>query len=56
MIVADERIEAEAQAMPTGISRVSATQSTVAKIDGVDERVDADVAIVDTGIYPRSPT
>ncbi len=50
MIVADEKIEAEAQAMPTGISRIGANRSPVAKIDGVDERVDADVAIVDTGI------
>jgi subtilisin len=50
MIVADERIEAEAQVMPTGISRVGANRSVVAAIDGVDQRVDADVAIVDTGI------
>ena len=50
MIVADERIETEAQSVPTGIRRVGALGSTVAAIDGVDERVDADVAIVDTGI------
>jgi subtilisin len=50
LIVADEKIEAEGQLIPTGISRVSATVSPVAKIDGIDERVDADVAIVDTGI------
>ncbi|HEY3164464.1 MAG TPA: S8 family serine peptidase [Candidatus Limnocylindrales bacterium] len=50
MIVADERIEAEAQTTPTGISRVNAKLSSVAHIDGIDERVDADVAIVDTGI------
>ena len=50
MIVADERIQAEAQGMPTGITRVFAHRSPVADIDGVDERVDADVAIVDTGI------
>ena len=55
MIVPDERIETEAQALPTGISRVNATKSTVAKIDGMDERVDADVAIVDTGIAPTVP-
>ncbi|MBA2382413.1 MAG: S8 family serine peptidase, partial [Chloroflexi bacterium] len=50
MIVADEKIEAESQTMPTGISRVFATKSSVAKIDGLDQRVDADVAIVDTGV------
>ena len=50
MIVADEKIQAEAQTMPTGITRIGANLSTVARIDGLDERVDADVAIVDTGI------
>jgi subtilisin len=50
MIVPDEKIELEGQSTPTGISRVGATRSVIAKIDGVDERVDADVAIVDTGI------
>jgi subtilisin family serine protease len=50
MIVADERIETEAQVIPTGISRIGATRSTVAAIDGIDDRVDGDVAIVDTGI------
>jgi subtilisin family serine protease len=50
LIVADERIEAEAQTTPTGISRIGANRSLVAKVDGVDQRVDADVAIVDTGI------
>jgi subtilisin family serine protease len=50
MIVADEKIFAEAQTIPTGISRSGARSSVVAKIDGLDQRVDADVAIVDTGI------
>ena len=50
MIVADERIELTSQNLPTGISRVNATKSSVAAIDGIDQRVDADVAIVDTGI------
>ena len=50
MIVADEKIEITAQTTPTGISRSGATRSTVAPINGIDERVDADVAIVDTGI------
>ncbi|HEX2756547.1 MAG TPA: S8 family serine peptidase [Candidatus Limnocylindrales bacterium] len=50
MIVADEKIQAESQALPTGITRIGANRSTAAKIDGVDVRVDADVAIVDTGI------
>ncbi|HET7702206.1 MAG TPA: S8 family serine peptidase [Candidatus Limnocylindrales bacterium] len=50
MIVADEKIQIAAQTIPTGISRSGATRSTVARINGLDERVDADVAVVDTGI------
>ena len=49
-VVPDEPIELESQAMPTGITRIGANRSATAKIDGVDQRVDADVAIVDTGI------
>ncbi|HEX5823385.1 MAG TPA: S8 family serine peptidase [Candidatus Limnocylindrales bacterium] len=50
MVVPDEKIEAEAQSIPTGISRMGARVSPVARINGIDERIDADVAIVDTGI------
>jgi subtilisin len=49
-VVPDETIELAGQVYPTGISRTGARKSTAAKIDGIDERVDADVAIVDTGI------
>lgn len=49
-IVPDERIELTAQAYPTGINRIGTRKSSAASIDGVDDRVDADVAIVDTGI------
>ena len=49
-IVPDEVIELAAQSNPTGISRIYARNSTVADIDGVDERVNADIAIVDTGV------
>ena len=49
-VVPDEQIELTGQTYPTGISRVGARSSGVAKIDGQDERIDADVAIVDTGI------
>lgn len=52
MIVADEPIFLQAQTMPTGIARIGTTKSTVAQIDRIDQRVDADVAIVDTGISP----
>ncbi|MFL5685990.1 MAG: S8 family serine peptidase [Chloroflexota bacterium] len=53
-VVPDEVVEIEAQSMPTGISRIGTPTSALSKINGVDERVDADVAIVDTGIGPHS--
>jgi subtilisin family serine protease len=49
-VVPDEVIHVESQAMPTGITRVGANRSAAANINGSDDRVDADVAIVDTGI------
>jgi hypothetical protein len=49
-VVPDERIELQAQINPTGISRIGGRISPAARINGVDERIDADVAIVDTGI------
>jgi subtilisin len=52
-VVPDEVVEI-AQSTPTGISRVQAPSSPLSKINGLDERVDADVAIVDTGIGPHS--
>jgi subtilisin len=52
LVVPDEKIQLQAQTLPTGILRVGARNSPMAKIDGLDERVDADVAIVDTGIAP----
>ena len=38
------------QTLPTGINRIDAELSTTAKINGVDERVNVDVAVIDTGI------
>jgi subtilisin family serine protease len=49
-VVPDERIELTAQQYPTGISRIGTRVSPAANIDGIDKRVGADVAIVDTGI------
>ena len=54
-VVPDEVIQVEGQTTPTGISRIFTKSNTIAKVDGVDERVDADVAIVDTGIQPNHP-
>jgi subtilisin len=52
-VVPDELIELTAQTTPTGVARVGAKVSTVAAINGSDQRVDADIAIVDTGIAPH---
>jgi subtilisin family serine protease len=38
------------QFLTTGLRRVGGLESQTAKIDGIDERVDADIAILDTGI------
>ena len=53
-VVPDEVISVAGQVNPTGVSRVGARKSTVASINNVDDRVDADVAIVDTGVYRHS--
>ena len=49
-VVPDEVIGISGQINPTGVSRVGARLSSTAGIDGIDNRVNADVAIVDTGI------
>jgi subtilisin family serine protease len=51
----DRPIQLTAQTLPTGINRVDAELSPVAKIDGVDSRVDADIAIIDSGIQADLP-
>ncbi|MBI4298406.1 MAG: S8 family peptidase [Chloroflexi bacterium] len=43
------------QSVPTGINRIDADLSAAAKIDGVDERVNVGIAIIDTGIQPDHP-
>jgi len=44
-----------AQTVPSGIARIGALASPTAKIDGIDERVNVDVAVIDTGIDPTHP-
>jgi len=43
------------QVLPTGIDRVDADLNPAAKIDGVDDQLDVDIAIIDTGIQPDHP-
>ena len=54
-VVPDELVEMASQTIPTGVSRIGTRLSTAARINGIDQRVDADVAIVDTGIDRTHP-
>ncbi len=49
-VVPDEVIELASQTIPNGVPRVGGNTSAAAAINGLDARVDADVAIIDTGI------
>lgn len=48
-------LNAVAQTLSTGVDRIDADQNSTANIDGSDDRVDADVAILDSGIDPTHP-
>jgi len=52
-VVPDQEVHAYVQKLPTGIDRIDADLNPTAKIDGNDERVDVDVAVIDTGIGPH---
>lgn len=43
------------QTLPTGVDRIDVDKNATAKIDGIDERVDVDIAIIDTGIDTDHP-
>lgn len=46
----DRYVEAFGQTLPRGINRIDADLSATAAIDGTDTRVNADIAVIDTGI------
>jgi subtilisin family serine protease len=50
LVQRDQEVSVAAQTLPTGIDRIDAEQSATARINGVDERVNVDVAVIDTGI------
>lgn len=54
-VVPDDIVSLAGQTIPTGVHRAGGLLSPIARIDGQDGRVNADVAIVDTGIDPRHP-
>ena len=50
-VEADQEFTVTAQSIPTGIQRIFASDNAAIGIDGVDDnRVDVDVAVIDTGI------
>ncbi|WP_248963900.1 S8 family peptidase [Sphaerisporangium perillae] len=51
----DRAVSISAQTVPTGVNRADAELSPTAKINGVDERVGVDVAVIDTGIQLTHP-
>ena len=51
----DTAVATTAQSTPTGINRADADISPTAKINGVDERVNVDVAVIDTGVDLTHP-
>ncbi|HEV2088910.1 MAG TPA: S8 family serine peptidase [Cryptosporangiaceae bacterium] len=55
LVQRDGVVKATAQTLPTGINRADGELSPTAKINGVDERVNVDVAVIDTGIDLTHP-
>ncbi|MBI2478406.1 MAG: S8 family serine peptidase, partial [Planctomycetia bacterium] len=55
LIEPDLTMQAFGQVVPTGINRIDADLNSTAKIDGIDERVNVDIAIIDTGIDGDHP-
>ena len=43
------------QITPTGIDRINSEINPVAKVDGIDDKVDVDIAVLDTGVDTRHP-
>ena len=48
-------VHAAAQTIPTGVNRIDADLSPTARINGVDERVNIDIAVIDTGVSRYHP-
>jgi subtilisin len=54
-VAEDRPIQVTGQVVPVNVMRVGGTGSTIASIDGTDDRIDADIAIIDTGIQRNHP-
>src|SRR6266487_2663238 len=55
LVQRDGVVSIAAQTTPTGVNRVDAELSPTANINGVDQRVNVDVAVIDTGIDLNHP-
>ncbi len=51
----DLEVSLVAQTLPTGIDRIEADLNAISNIDGIDDRVDGDIAILDTGVDMDHP-
>lgn len=54
-VEADGKIYTDGQVISTGISRMGIDHFPVAKIDEIDERINVDVAVIDSGIQTNHP-
>lgn len=54
-IATPQEVLLASQTLPTGIDRIDADLNPISHIDGIDDRVNVNVAIIDTGIDPTHP-
>ncbi len=52
-VMQDPVVQIDAQTTPTGVTRIGTLSNSDAKIDGIDERVNINVAVIDTGSGPH---
>jgi len=50
LVAPDVPLQVSAQTVPTGVQRIGTLQNATAKIDGVDDPMPVDVAVLDSGI------
>lgn len=55
IVEADRVVSITEQIVPTGIDRIQAELDPTAAIDGIDTRVDVDIAFIDTGVKSNHP-
>jgi subtilisin family serine protease len=54
-VLPDQTLRISGQVIPTGVQRIFATTNANVDIDGIDDnRINADVAVIDTGVTPQA--